>query len=172
MTYEEFKRLAKGMKSIWTDPKFLPDRYSIELWYEMLKDLTYEELGTAIQVHATKSKWLPTIAELREAVLVPKAGLKDWSEGWEQVVRAIGKYGAYQEWEALKSMDRITMLTVKRLGWKQICQSEQDTIPAIRANFRMIYEQMSEDTKEQVMLPGDVKGKLDMLAGKVFKEIE
>jgi hypothetical protein len=157
MNFDEWKKLVKGMKSIWTRDDFLPDSYSVQIWYEMLKDLSYSDLNMAIQLHATKSKWSPSISELRELATTSALDLKDWSEGWEQVVKAIGSYGYNREKDALASMDDTTATVVKRLGWKQICQSNQDELMAIRANFRMIYEQVNAKTKETAMLSDGAK---------------
>lgn len=48
-------------------------------------------------------------------------------------------------------MDAITRECVKRLGWKDLCMSENQT--ADRANFRMIYEQVQRKKVEAAALP-------------------
>ena len=160
MNFDEWKKLVKGMKSIWTREDFLPDGYSVKVWYELLKDIPYNELNMAVQLHAARSKWPPSIAELREGATT-SALTTDWSEGWGKVLTAIGSYGMYQEGKALESMDEHTALTVKRLGWKQICQANQDEMASIRANFRMIYEQVSTKAKTEAVLPERLKTQLE-----------
>ena len=63
-----------------------------------------------------------------------------WSDGWDQVLRAVRKYGSYRPVEAMESMDEITREAVRRLGYKELCMSEN--IMAERAQFRMIFEQI------------------------------
>ena len=52
-------------------------------------------------------------------------------------------------------MDEITRACVKRLGWKELCMSENPV--ADRANFRMIYEQIQQQKKETTALPAGLK---------------
>ena len=50
-------------------------------------------------------------------------------------------------------MDELTAETVRRIGWQQICESEN--IDALRANFRMVYEALSRRLQENRLLsPG------------------
>ena len=64
---------------------------------------------------------------------------------------AISKYGQYREAEALDSMTPITRLVVKRIGYKELCRSEDITLD--RANYRKIYEQVSGNEYERAALP-------------------
>jgi hypothetical protein len=77
----------------------------------------------------------------------------DWSEGWEQVIKAIRRYGYYDPKGALESLDPLTRECVKRLGFRELCLSENPV--ADRANFRTCYEtlQKREQTKQQLALP-------------------
>lgn len=79
----------------------------------------------------------------------------DWGNGWEQVENAIKIYGSYRQAEALESMDEITRDTVKRLGFYNLCMSENQT--ADRANFRMIYEQIAERKKRDKQIPESLR---------------
>ena len=66
MKREEFLILAKGMKAVWTDPKFLPDKDAFDVWFEMLKDLPYREASIGLKDYMQTSKFPPTIADIRE----------------------------------------------------------------------------------------------------------
>ena len=153
MNFEEFKTLAKGMKSVWTQENFLQDKYSMNVWFGLLHEIPYETANAAVQIHMRTSKWPPTPADIIGVVAKGQTQIGDWSEGWEQVIKAIGRYGYTNEAEALKSMDETTQRAVKRLGWKQICQSDQDELMSIRANFRQIYGQIKDHAEEQARIP-------------------
>ena len=85
------------------------------------------------------NKFKPTVAELREIYTdLVSPVLSDWSEGWEKVSKAIGHYGKYQEAAAMESFDEVTREVVKRLGFQNICLSEN--IVADRARFAEIYQ--------------------------------
>ena len=60
----------------------------------------------------------------------------------EEVLRAIKMFGSYRETEALQSMTETTRQAVKRMGFRNICLSEN--IMAERANFRTIFEQIAD----------------------------
>ena len=81
--------------------------------------------------------------------------MPDWGSGWEQVERAIRNYGTYNPEKALESMDELTRETVKRMGFTNLCLSDNQT--ADRANFRIIYEQLAERKKTDAQIPENVK---------------
>lgn len=157
MSFEEFKILVKGMKSIWPSEKFLPDGESVKIWYRLLKDLPYNVANVAIQKYALTNKFPPSIAEIREqaAEVTDKSLEADWGNAWNQVTRAIQNYGMWGTEKAMESMDEITRECVMRLGWKELCMSENPT--ADRANFRMIYEQLRTKKREEATIPLEVK---------------
>lgn len=152
MTFDEFKILVKGLKSAYPSPNFLPDAESVKIWYQLLQDLEYQVVNVAIQKHILTSKFPPSIAEIREQSVTVSIGEKPlWSDGWEEVLRAIRKYGSYRESEALESMTEITRMAVQRLGFRNICMSEN--IMTDRANFRMIYEQIADREHAAKQIP-------------------
>lgn len=156
MTKEEWSLLVKAIKSAYPNQTFCPDSYSLELYYRMLQDIPYEVLNIVIQRHIATNRYPPTIADLRGSVS-PKE--KEWSEGWEEVKRAIRNYGSYREKEALDSMSPLTREIVQRFGFKEICMSENEDV--YRANFRMAYEQSAKKNNEVNVLPETVKARLN-----------
>ena len=169
MTFNEFKVLVKGMKAVYTSPNFLPDADSVKIWYELLKDLPYELANIAIQRHMTTNKFPPTVAEIRAAAVGSVYRPVDWSDGWEQFRKAVSKYGYYQQEAALNSLDDLTRKVVKRLGWKQLCESENPIQD--RANFRMIYEQEQQREEEKAALPAGLKTQIEQLQSGTVKAI-
>ena len=147
MTFDEWKILVKGLKSVYTKENFLPDGDSIKVWYGFLMDIPYKELNIAVQKHILTSKFPPTIMELRD--LATNTESKDWGEGWKQVKSAISRYG-FNYNKAIESMDEITRECVRRIGYKEICESENVAVE--RANFRMIYQELAERKREEKRL--------------------
>ena len=84
---------------------------------------------------------------------IQNGDIPDWGEGWEEVQRAIRKYGMYNVKDAMDSFTPLTRKTVERLGFKNICVSENPA--AERANFRQCYEILAkrEQTRQQLALP-------------------
>lgn len=161
ITERQWAVLAKGMKSIWTNEYFLKDEFAVKTWYALLKDIPYGELNIAIQKTATTKTFPPTIAEVREAVASLGAEVADWSQGWEELNRAIRRFGVYGEKEALAAMSKQTATVAKRLGWKTICTTELDEMTALRANFRQIYTAEQAEEQEKAKLPQNLKAVLE-----------
>jgi len=156
MNAQEFATIASAIKAAYPNANLMPDKQSKEVWYTMLADLEYQLCLAAIKEHISTCKFAPTISEIREKCAgIATTQVYDWGDGWEQVKRAIRKYGMYQEDKALESMDEITRRCTKRLGFKELCLSENVT--ADRANFRMIYEQVEKQEKEDSVLSLDLK---------------
>ena len=171
MDREQFKILCKGMKSVYTQETFLPDADAFNIWFALLGDLDYAVLNAAIQKYMLTKKFPPTIADLRELATTIAAGdIPDWGEGWEKVLKAIRFYGYMRETEALQTMDELTQTCVKRLGWRNLCMSENNDHD--RANFRMIYEQLGERTKKEKMLPISLNNTIKQLNESVVKRLE
>lgn len=171
MEREQFKILCKGMKAVYTQESFLPDADAFNIWFALLGDLEYPVLNAAIQKYMLTNKFPPTIADLREIATTIAAGeLQEWGEGWEKVLNAIRYFGYYRETEALATMDEITQTCVKRLGWRNLCMSDNNNMD--RANFRMIYEQLAERTKKENALPVSLSNTIKQLNANTVKQLE
>ena len=130
----------------------MPNDKALELWYRQLQDIPYDVAELALNKWVATNKWSPSIAEIREtAATITTGELPDWGEGWEQVLKAIRMYGSYNVGAALNSMDDITRQCVERIGFLEICRSE--TISVERANFRMLYQQLTERKKKSYQIP-------------------
>lgn len=167
MNKKEFAILASALRTYYPKEKLLPNEQAMELWFNQLKDIPYQVAETALNKWVAINKWSPSIADLREqASEIVNGALPEWGDGWEQVEKAIRFYGVYRATEALESMDELTRETVKRLGFNNICLSENPQ--ADRANFRMIYEQLAERKKTNDQIPENIKmliSKMPLLIG-------
>lgn len=142
MSKQEFATLVLAMQAMYGD-EFIGTEEAMDVWFALLYDLDYKILSKALQKHMLTNKFKPTVAELREiyADLICPV-ISDWSEGWEQVSKAIGHYGMYRTEEAMECFDEVTREAVKRLGFQNICLSEN--IVADRARFAEIYQAIQQ----------------------------
>jgi len=62
---------------------------TVSVYREALKDIPPSELSETVKTHISKSKWFPTIAELRCAVAEKNCGAPTKSEALGQIVNAI-----------------------------------------------------------------------------------
>lgn len=157
MNKKEFSLIALALRAYFPrENNLLPNEQSLELWYMQLKDLDYKIVEVAINKWAATNKWSPSISEIREtAATITLGELPEWGEAWQEVTLAIKRFGSYRAGEALKSLSPLTRKAVERLGYMQLCASEN--IAADRANFRMIYEQLAAREKKQAQLPEGLK---------------
>lgn len=106
MTRDEFKILVKGMKAIYAQQTFLPDKDAFDMWFALLQDLPYKLANEAIQKHMLTEKFPPTPAEIREKaaqmIEVPETEMSEL-EAWALVRKAIRNsgYHAQEEFDKL-----------------------------------------------------------------------
>lgn len=156
MTKKEFALFVAALKTYYSkEEKLLPNNQAVELWFNQLNDIPYDVLVLALNKWVATNKWSPSIAEIRAtAAEIVNGEQADWGDGWEQVLRAIRMYGSYNVGAALDSLDDITRQCVERIGFREICRSENISVE--RANFRMLYEQLAERKKKSYQLPASL----------------
>ena len=154
MDKTEFGLFASALRTYYPREALLPNKQAMELWFRELHDIPFQVAEASLRKWVSTNKWSPSIAEIREMAATVKNGdIPDWGEGWEEVQRAIRKHGMYDVKGAMESFTPLTRQTVERLGFRNICVSENPA--AERANFRQCYEILAkrEQTRQQVALP-------------------
>lgn len=165
MDKKEFAIFASALRTYYPKENLLPNEQAMQLWFNQLNDIPYNVAEVTLNKWVATNKWSPSIADIREqATGLTQGEAKEWGEAWQDVLRAIRIYGSYEELKALDSLDEITRKTVKHLGYRNLCFSEN--IQNDRANFRMIYEREQERAKQSAQLPPRLKaiiGNMPML---------
>lgn len=152
MNKKEFGIFAAALKTYYPKEQILPNQQAMELWYRELCDIPYITAEAALRKWVAVSKWSPSIADIREQATTVQAGeIPLWSDGWDECCRVIRKYGSYGADKAMAELTGITKETVKRLGFSELCRSENPM--ADRANFRMIFEQLAQRKQKASQLP-------------------
>ena len=159
---------AAAIRTYYPKEQILPNQQAMELWFQELQDIPYDVAQLGLRQWVATNKWSPSISEIREmASDVQHGSIPDWGEGWEQVTRAIRKYGMYQMSEAMNSFDPITRQCVERLGFMNLCVSENVT--ADRANFRVIFEQLQERKRKESQMPAPLKNMIQNVQQKLLE---
>jgi hypothetical protein len=143
-------------------PRFDVDDIKLKLWYEMLKDIPYMVAQTMVKKYICENPYPPTISDIREAVAEvarSKEGELDAGGSWGEVMRCIRNYGIYNPEEALSNMSRRTAEVVKRIGWREICQSE--SLSVIRGQFIKIYESLEKRERKSMILPESIRKEIE-----------
>lgn len=169
MTKQEFAVFAAALRTYYPRETLLPNQQAMELWYRELQDIPYAVAEAGLRQWVATNKWSPSIADIRAMTSeVAHGEIADWGDGWGKVLKAISQYGSYRESEALNSLDELTRTCVQRLGFRNICMSEN--IETDRANFRMMYEQMAEKKKRQQQTPIPLQRLISGLQGQGLLE--
>lgn len=173
MTREEFSILVKGMKATYTEPKFIPDKDAFNIWYGLLSDLSYETANAAIQSYMLSEAKPPTIADIRKAAAkVVSPELPSSGEAWQKVIKAVRRFGYYQQREALDSLDQLTREAAERFGFRELCDINASDNGVARGQFMRIYEQIANRKKADAVLPLGMHEEIARLRAEAVARIE
>lgn len=122
-----------------------------------LQDLDYEQTKAAVIRIAHVSKFLPTVAEIRESVGVVVNGYrKGGLEAWGEVHKALKTKGSHRtpgidfSWE-----DSLTKIIVDDMGWATLCASTRPTQD--RDRFIFEYDRLAKNMSQSIQAsPGAV----------------
>lgn len=172
MNAQEFGNFAAALRTYYSRENILPNKQAMELWFRQLQDIPYEAAEAILSKWVATNKWSPSIADIRDGMAEIQNGgaVEDWGEGWNKAMAAIRKYGSYNEAEALDSLPPLTRETVRRLGYKSLCWSENQI--ADRANFRQVYEILEKRQVEDRKIPLPVREKIAGLMARFAKPLE
>lgn len=84
----------------------------------------------------------------------------DWGEGWQEVQRAVRRFGWSREKEALSSLSPSARTAAERIGWMDICCSEN--AETLRAQFRQVFQAAVERDQRDALIAPEVRA---MIAG-------
>lgn len=131
----------------------------VSTWAEMLSDMDFGEIKTALKMHTAKSQFPPSIAELRNFV----ADLHDESsdmtaeEAWTLVFSAITRsaYSSVEEFDRLPEICRRLVGSPRQL--KEWALSDSFNPGVEKALFTKSYNTRQQKLKEFNALPLSVK---------------
>lgn len=152
MNKQEFSKWVMALKTYYPREQLLVNEQAMELWYQALKDIPMQIAEATLRKWVATNKWSPTIADIREnAVDVKRGEAPDWSDAWAQVQLAIRRFGQYNAREAMAMFDPVTRETVRRLGFYNLCVSENPQ--SDRKQFRDTFEIMAKREQMRMQLP-------------------
>ena len=172
MTKREFGLFAAAIRTYYPRENILPNEQAHDLWFRQLQDVPYPVAEAVLAKWVATNKWSPSIADIRDGVAEIQNGGPDpdWGEAWDQAMTAIRRFGSYDEDGALASLPPLTRETVRRLGYKSLCWSENQV--ADRANFRQVYEILSKRKVETDKIPLPVRETLKALTESFAKPVD
>lgn len=163
MNQEQFKTLVKGMKAVYTQTTFIPDNDAVLVWYELLKDLPYSSVSSAIQKHMCSSTFPPTIADIRKFACESITNeFMNEMEAWNIVYKAICNSGYHSESEFKKLPPIIQKVVGSPSALKEWSQMDIDTVQSVeRSHFVRAYRSVIERAKQDIQMPESINQRIE-----------
>ena len=151
MTKEQFSLMVKGMKAVYTDPKFIPDKAAFETWYALLADLEYKTANIALQKYMMTNHFPPTPADIRNNIEVPE-GMNS-NEAWSLVFKAVrnASYHAQEEYDKLPSIVQKAVGSADSLRSMALDANFNEGVE--KSHFTRVYDTLQARAKQDSKLP-------------------
>lgn len=158
MERDEFKILVKAMKAVYADATFIPDSDAFNVWYELLKDIPYNQAEIAIQKHMLTNTFPPRIADIRRNVSeITETEEINELEAWSMVYKAIcnSAYNAEREYQKLPQIVQKAVGNPANL--REWAMMDEKMISSARARFIDSFKAVKGRIKEDSMIPERTK---------------
>lgn len=158
MTKEDF---IKGIKMLTLAYNRDFTEEQVEVWYQMLGHYTAEQFSLAIQDLIKTEEYLPSIARITKEIAKQQTTfIPDAEDEWQEVLKAIRKYGYYRKEQAMESLEPYTRKITQYIGFERICMASPDEQKWNKKNFIEEYNTLKDKeinnlqigTNERLML--------------------
>lgn len=150
----DFRRLTAEISAIYPDA--IKDEFAASIWYRALKDIPYQALQAAFELHMQSSRFPPKPADLRanaeRLVKNTAESLPSFESIWQQVTRALrnSSYHAEEEFDKLPEIAKEVVVSPENLQkWATMDTSELETVQKSlsRRNYDALANRKVEDAK-------------------------
>ncbi len=128
----------------------------VAIWADVLSDIDPTEAAAALKrwiCDDANAGKLPEPGQIRRITDEARNGRRrPGGDAWGDVLREIGATGRYRD---PRFSDPVTAVVVRRLGWRELCDSENPV--ADRARFVQLYDQLATEAvsdRAVATLPG------------------
>lgn len=162
MTVKQFGSLAAAIKTFFPRENVLPTSESMDLWYDMLRDLDYDVASTALKMHVSNSPYAPTISDIRKYAekIISPAEMNE-GEAWALVSNAIrnSSYNSSEEFNKLPPLVQKAVGQPSQLQQWAIDNDYNESV--VSSNFMRSYRTELSRKEEVGRLPQGVKNLLE-----------
>lgn len=122
------------------------DTNRLAIYTKLLKDVPPSLLNAAAQKLMLEKTFLPSVAEIVEAVRSVKATKNgeqadDYAEAWQEVLREMKRCGIYG---SPKFSSTEVQRAVQLVGWRNLCCADEASFSVLHAQFREVYKQIKK----------------------------
>lgn len=132
-----------------------PTEQGAKIWLGFFAETNAEEFLKAVKSHVATSKFIPTVADINEKL--NDNSLEAWDEAWGKVLKAVRRFGTYNEKEARLALGE-TFQAVDCLGWKNICLAPSSNLGTLRAQFRDVFKSNKQRVSTKKSLARSLTG--------------
>lgn len=150
MTEAQISKLVAALAAAF--PAAKGDGGTVAIYQRMLVDLDHSAANAAIERLIATSKWLPTIAEIREAALTLGVGeVRPGGHAWGEVTREATRICNLSDSEVASDptvahpriADQVAVEAARSLGWLAIRNRLESDETAFRARFIELYDKLA-----------------------------
>jgi hypothetical protein len=147
-------------KDNWDDESQI--KLKAKMWHIHFAEYEFEEVFGALVRYVSTERFPPAISDLKHLVAKnrnPEAFRKG-EDVWDEVLKAVRRFGYYQQERAFAGFDPQTKRLVNSLGWSAICKCSEDKIGIMRSNFVKMWDNVKSQEKEHELVPVEVMNRL------------
>lgn len=170
----EFRKLMQFLSKAY--PRFSLEPETIEVYYQVLSDLSLDLVKAAIlQLITEDSPWCPSVGQIRSCafdLLDHQAGVPTAWDAWAEVCARIGDCGWLGDCgvPSPEFSHPLIQCTVNAVGgWLRLCMSTNSV--ADRARFAQAYETLAKRERIQVRMLPQVREILELTSSKMKQKI-
>lgn len=156
------------IRTAYPSEKLFPDKSSVHIWHEMLKDLPYDATSLVVYKWIATEKWSPKIAEIRSMVAEAlNEKIPGCEDAWKKVLdiaRDFSPYDTERTNALIAGLDDITRQCLKLVDINSIAYT--DNIAVDRAHFIKVYKTLHERKKTENSTPSRVRQALNEMQPK------
>ena len=177
MTEREFSTIVAGLKAIYSDPKYIEGKFTMDMWYGLLKDIPYDVANMATQAYMQSEKFPPTPADIRRyasQITAPKTEDMSELEAWDMVYKAMC---SIVDGNAEKEFKKLPQVIQQALGnpanLKEMSVSDIDQVMSVdKSHFIRNYRASLERHRSKMQLNEGLRVSIDRLREDISSTLE
>lgn len=170
MEKAEFLVLVKTMKAMY--PNMFKDEYSVNVWFEMLKDLPYKVASNALAKHINTSEYPPNVASIRRNAMDMTTQQEiNGEQAWSLVFKAIenSNYNSREEFEKLPPLVQKSVGSPANL--RELALMPTETVNSVEKSlFLRTYEAERKKENEINNLPPSVRNLIEQTQERMIEK--
>lgn len=135
----DIRPILKQLFAAYANTQVTPELVAV--YTRILSNIPPDDLQVVVDQCIAECKFMPTVAEIREryTALTRSLAALSAAEAWGLVTGEIRRIGS---WGAPQFDDPLTARVVEMMGWRELCQSENQM--ADRAQFMRMYQEIRD----------------------------